>query len=261
MSVKKKFIGDFRDLIVYRRSQLFREDIYEIIDVMPSSERFIMKKELRKASSSVCANLAEGNGSFYYGREYEHFDIAFCKLAKCKAMLDLSFVQGYITEQQNNRLQDNAKEISRMINALMKRIERYLTNKVEPYNDCPDKKSNLINLEATIWRAKLFQKAITNMAKSLPDYEDENVVDQVSRAVSSVYANLTKSKGVISDKRVQELSYANGSISEVRSFLDIVVVENYITKAEYHSLDEEAGIIHSALIEQMEQINIRLKEI
>ncbi|MEC1157820.1 four helix bundle protein [Cytobacillus horneckiae] len=261
MSVKKQYIGNFRDLIVYRKSQLFRKDVYAIIKIMPTSERFIMKKELYKASSSLCANLAEGNGSFYYGREYEHFDIALCKLAKCKALLDLSFVQGYITEQQNNRLQDNAKEISRMINALMKRIERYLTNKVEPYNDCSDKESKLSNLEATIWRVKLLQKSITNMVNALPNYEADNVVDQVSRAVSSVYANLTKSKGVISDKRVQELSYANGSISEVRSFLDIVVMENYITMEEYRSLDEDAGIIHSALIEQMEQINIRLKEI
>lgn len=258
MAVKKKFIGDFRDLIVYRKSQLFREDIYEIIDAMPSSDRFIMKKELRKSSSSVCANLAEGNGSFYYGREYEHFDIACCKLVKCKALLDLSYVQGYITEQQNNRLQDNVKEISRMINALMMRIERYLINKVEPYNDCSDKESNLSNLEATIGRAELFQKAITNLVKALPDYEADNVVDQVSRAVSSIYGNLTKSKGVISDKRFQELSYGSGSISEVRSFLDIVVMEKYITRGEYRSLDEEAGIIQSALIEEMKQINVQL---
>lgn len=262
MSVKKKNVGNIRDLIVYRKTLLFRKDIYAIIKTMPSSEWFIMKNDLRKASCAVCANLTEGNASFYYGREYEHFDIALCKLVKCQALLDIGFSQDFVKEEEYNRLQENAKEIARMISALMKRKKHSVNNEVEPTSTgtFSTQFTESTILDSTIYeKAKLFQDAIKNMVGKLPEEESDNVVDQIVRAVSSVYENLIKSKGIISDKRFQELDYSLGSISEVRSFLDISVMEKFITKEEYLRKDEDAGIIQSVLIDQMEELNKRLK--
>lgn len=66
----------------------------------------------------------------------------------------------------------------------------------------------------------------------------------------SLYENLVKSKVVISDGRFQQkLNYSLGSLSEVRSFLDICVMENYLIREEYLILDKEAGEIQEMLIE------------
>ncbi|MBT2694621.1 four helix bundle protein [Bacillus sp. ISL-55] len=260
MATKKEYVGNFRELIAYKKALLFRRDVYTIIKTIPSSESYI-KNGMRKASCAVLENLAEGNGNFYYGREYEHFDIALCKLAKYQALLDLSSMQGYVTKENNNRLQDNAKEIARIISALMKRIEHFQSTNVETHIHYSIKDVGFSPLETTIERVKIFQRTIGNMVRTLPDFEVDNIVDQLNRAVSSVYNNLVKSKGVISNGRFQELNYALGSISEICCFLEISFMENYISKSDYRSLDEEAEIIRTAIIKEMKRINYQLKEV
>ncbi|MEC1759889.1 four helix bundle protein [Schinkia azotoformans] len=259
MPTKKEYVGNFRDLIAYQKALLFRKEIYEIVKTIPCSERFIMN-ELRKASCSICANLAEGNGNYYYGREFEHFDIALCKLVKCQSILDLVFSMGYVEEEKYNRLQDSAKEIARIIHALMNRIEGYCTSEVDLRKDCSNKITNVTNTETPIEEAKKFQKEIINMVRTLPEEESCNLVDQMNRAVSSIYENLIKSIGVISDRRFQELNYSIGSVSEVRSFLDICVTENFITIEEFCDFDEEADYVQTALIIEMQEITNQLKE-
>lgn len=253
MSVKKKYVGNFRDLIVYRKSLIFRKDIYTLTTMMPYSERGIINA-LKKASCSACANLAEGSGNYYYGREYEHFDIAVCMLAKIQALLDFAFLQENAEKGLYDKLQNDSNEIVRMIRALMERIEGFLTNESLEYKGYPIKEVNSANLESIIERVKLFQRAIASMVKTLPDGETGNIVDQLKRAVSSVYENLIKPTN-ISDNRFKELNSSLGSLAEVRSFLDISVMENFITKEEYLKLDEEAGIIYFSLIDQMKELS------
>ena len=170
-------------------------------------------------------------------------------------------MQGYVTEEINNRLQNNANEIVRIISALMKRIEHFQSTNVETHIDYLIKDMSFTPLENTIERVEIFQRDIWNMVRTLPDYEVDNLVDQLNRSVNSVLQNLIKSKGVNSNRRFQELNYSLGSISEVRAFLDISVMEKYITLAEYRKFDEEAGLIQSVLIAQMNQLNYQLKEV
>ncbi|WP_442598173.1 four helix bundle protein [Neobacillus sp. D3-1R] len=258
MSIRKEYVGNFRDLIAYQKALLFVQGIYTLIKIVPSPERFIMNA-LRKASCAVVANTAEGNGNYYYGREYDHLDIAICMLAKCQSLLDILYIQGKLTREKYNRLQDGAEEISRIIGALMKRIEPYLSTDVEASVCYPMKEAKSTNQEATIGKAKVFRDAIKRMVGKLPEEESSNLVDQLIRAIDSFYENLIKSNGVVSDRRFQDLNYSLGSLSEVRSFLDISVMENYITLVEYQRLDKEAGIIQSGLIELMTRLNYKLR--
>jgi four helix bundle protein len=258
MPVKKKYVGNVRDLIVYRKALTFRKNIYALVRTLPPSEQNIIGNNLMKGCCAVVANLAEGNVNFYYRREYEHFDIALCKITKCRALLDLLFLlQGSINKESYDRINNNAKEIVRLIITLMKRIERCLTNETEPIaNYRPIQTHNPTNLESVIYeKALLFMESIKKMVGKLPLVEIDNVFDQIVRASSSVYENLVKSKDTISAQRFADLNISLGSIAEVESFLDISVMENYISKMEYQSLSEEAGDIQSMLIEMMNRID------
>jgi four helix bundle protein len=252
MSAIKEYVGNFRDLIVYKKALLLRKEIYTMIKTLPSSDRFI-KNSLKKASCAVVANIAEGNGNYYYGREYDHLDIAMCKLEKCQSLIYILFIQGKVVSEKYNRIQAHVIEIARMISALMRKIEPYLSTEFKPVSRCSISMNKITSQEDSIDRAKVFRDAIKKMAGKLPDEESSNVVDQLNRAVCSVYETLIKSNGVISGRRFQVLNYSIGSLSEVRSFLDISVMENFITLEEYKRLDGEAEIIYSGLIELMTQ--------
>jgi len=57
---RKRDIRHFRDLEVYRRAFDAAMRIYSITKVFPKEERFSLVDQIRKASRSVCSNLAEG---------------------------------------------------------------------------------------------------------------------------------------------------------------------------------------------------------
>jgi hypothetical protein len=57
---RKKSLRHFRDLEVYRRAFDAAMQIFEVTKKFPPEERFSMVDQIRRSSSSVCANLAEG---------------------------------------------------------------------------------------------------------------------------------------------------------------------------------------------------------
>ena len=57
---RKTDIRHFRDLEVYRRAFNAAMRIYEITRDFPVEERFSLVDQIRRASRSVCSNLAEG---------------------------------------------------------------------------------------------------------------------------------------------------------------------------------------------------------
>lgn len=185
MPMKKEYVENFRDLIAYKKALIFRKEMYTRINSTPSSEEFLIDS-MRKASCAIIANLAEGNVNYYYEREYQHYDIAQCKLAKCRSLLDLVYLKGYVKEEKYSKLQESSHEITRIIHALMKRSERFLTDAVESNNDYTIKNKNYPNLEATIERVKEYQKVINNMVRTLPDEEKNCVCDQLHRAVKFI---------------------------------------------------------------------------
>lgn len=57
---RKSNIRHFRDLDVYRRAFDAAMKIFELTKTFPSDERFSMVDQMRRASRSVCSNIAEG---------------------------------------------------------------------------------------------------------------------------------------------------------------------------------------------------------
>jgi four helix bundle protein len=258
MTVKKKYLKDIQDLIVYRKSLIYRKRMYSILESIPSSYEF-MKADIRKASCALCSNLAEGNGNYYYEREYHHYDIGLCKLAKSQSLLNLLFELGFLREQMYINLQDSGLEIRRMIIGLMEEIEELPINKNESNETTPFPQSlNLIEGDTTIFQKVLqFQGRIANMVKKLPyEIEYDNLIDQIVRSSKSIYENLLRIKDLSSQgKKIYYLSVAIASAVETKSWLDISRMENYITKIEYQSLNNEVRKIQMKLIQMINHIN------
>ena len=92
--------GKFEDLEVWQESQNLAVMIYGAVKKFPADEKFGLVDQLRRASSSVSANIAEG-----YGRDgradTQHFlAIAVGSLLETKSFLYLANRLGYIDEQE-----------------------------------------------------------------------------------------------------------------------------------------------------------------
>ena len=105
MSVKS-----LETLEVWRKSKGFSLRVYrEVLLLLPSEEKWNLSQQLRRSSSSIPANIAEG-----YGRFYDQETIRFCYIARgsleeALSHLVLCFELKYIPNELFNSLEQDGE--------------------------------------------------------------------------------------------------------------------------------------------------------
>ena len=113
---------DFRNLSVWQRARRLTKSVYEMTADYPGSEEFGLKSQMRRATVSICSNIAEGCGR-RGDREFRRFlDVAMgsaCEL-ECETILsfDLAFITGALQEE----ILDTIIQIKRMLGGLLSRL-------------------------------------------------------------------------------------------------------------------------------------------
>ena len=117
-------IKSFRDLNVWQLSMRLVEDIYGIVKKFPADERFGLSLQLRKAGVSIPSNIAEG---FNYGttrRYIHHLRIGCGSEGELQTQLELSERLKFASASDVQRALNNASEVGRMLNGLIKSLEQ-----------------------------------------------------------------------------------------------------------------------------------------
>jgi four helix bundle protein len=73
-------VRDFTDLQVWQLARELRQQVYALCTGFPSDERFTLTQQLRRATISVTATIAEGFERYSYQE-----NIQFCRLARGSA--------------------------------------------------------------------------------------------------------------------------------------------------------------------------------
>lgn len=124
--MKKQSIGDFRELHVYKKALVFNKKMNNLIKTFPTYEKNNLSDQLRRASTSVCANIAEGVSNFYYGKEYDRLNSAIGSLSECRSFLDISRMLDYITQDEYKTFDELAEEVLKMLITLANRTEKLM---------------------------------------------------------------------------------------------------------------------------------------
>ena len=115
----------FYELDVYKSCRSFRIKVSQIVrNRFPKSEQFLLSSQLLDASRSVTANIAEGNGRFYY-KENMHF----CRIAR--GSLNESFEhlmcahdESYVDATILKEMQLEYKDCLKLLNAYISYLKR-----------------------------------------------------------------------------------------------------------------------------------------
>ena len=117
---------DFRKLKVWEKAHLFTLTVYKVTKMFPSDERFGLTSQLRRATSSIPANIAEGcsrTGS----KELRRFlDIAMGSASEVEYHLILARDLDYLDEWEP--LNSSIVEIKRMLAAFIKKLRSETKN-------------------------------------------------------------------------------------------------------------------------------------
>jgi four helix bundle protein len=112
----------FENLIVYQKSVDFADSVCALTNQFQRGF-FFLADQLNRASLSISANIAEGNGRFTKAERRHFFGIARGSLQECVPLLELAKRRSLITEETNIRLRGNLEEIAKMLSGLINGLE------------------------------------------------------------------------------------------------------------------------------------------
>lgn len=113
----------YHNLLVWKKAHEYTLEVYKITKQYPKDELFGIVSQLRRASSSVPANIVEGSAR-RTDKEFCQFLIqARGSLVETQYFLELSKDLNYITEDDLNRLNKLSIEVAKMLNSFITKIK------------------------------------------------------------------------------------------------------------------------------------------
>ncbi len=112
------FAFRFENLIVWQKSRLFVTQIYSITSRFPESEKFCLTNQIRRASVSITANIAEGSGRTSKKDQAHFTQLSYSSLMEVLSHIYIAFDLGFISKGTLDKIKTNARELSAMLNAL-----------------------------------------------------------------------------------------------------------------------------------------------
>ena len=109
----------YRKLFVWQKARILTSDMYRITEGFPSHEKFGLTSQMRRAATSICANIAEGQGRLTKG-EFRHFlGIARGSLLELETHLAIAFDLGFLTSQQYRTADEHCYAVLGLLNRLI----------------------------------------------------------------------------------------------------------------------------------------------
>ena len=117
-------IQSHRDLVVWQKSMDLAVAAYRLTAKFPGEERYGMIGQIRRASASVPANIAEGYGRESPGAYAQQLRVSQGSLKEFETHLELAHRVGLVGGEEFQPLMSLADEIGRMLRSLIRAIER-----------------------------------------------------------------------------------------------------------------------------------------
>lgn len=112
-------MGNFKELLVWKKSIELVTEIYEITATFPSEEKFGLVSQIRRAAVSIPSNIAEGNSRRSSADYIQFLKIARGSGAEVETQIIISKNLGFIEEAKCEELTLKITEIMKMINGLI----------------------------------------------------------------------------------------------------------------------------------------------
>jgi four helix bundle protein len=113
----------FRDLLVWQKSMQLARDVYHYTSTFPKSEMFGLVSQMRRAAVSVPSNIAEGHGRLSDRMLRVFLAQARGSLFELETQTELARDLELLQALDADRLLEQASEISRMLNGLIRVLE------------------------------------------------------------------------------------------------------------------------------------------
>ncbi len=119
-------LKSFRELDAWKKAHELALSIYSVTGSFPQEERFGLVSQLRRAGSSVPANIAEGFGRRSTKDFIRYLEIASGSLEETRYFLVLSRDLGYLNGRDYSWLDEACNEVGRLLGGLSQSLRKRL---------------------------------------------------------------------------------------------------------------------------------------
>jgi len=116
-------LKSFRELQVWEKAHALALDIYRVMNTFPDRERFGIGAQLRRAATSIPANIAEGFGRRTTKELLQSLTISNGSLEETRYFLILSSDLHYMSTDDYDRLDRQCNSIAQMLSALARSLK------------------------------------------------------------------------------------------------------------------------------------------
>jgi four helix bundle protein len=121
-------LNSFRDLIVWQKAMDLAVRCYDVSRRMRRDEQSVLGYQIRKCAVSIPSNVAEGKARQSTAIYTNHLWIAHGSGAELETQLELGSRVKVVSEQEAAALISDTQEIGRMLQGLVKSLERSVEN-------------------------------------------------------------------------------------------------------------------------------------
>ncbi|HKX83367.1 MAG TPA: four helix bundle protein [Pyrinomonadaceae bacterium] len=114
---------DFRNLAVWEKAHLLTLSVYTVTKNLPKEELFALTSQLRRASSSIPANIAEGCGRSTDADFSRFLQIAFGSACEVEYHLILARDLNYLTDDVHASVNHELLSVKKMLASLISKIK------------------------------------------------------------------------------------------------------------------------------------------
>ena len=115
---------DFKNLKVWQKAISFAELIYQYSGRFPTSERFGLTSQIRRAVISISANIAEGSGKSTKTDFIRFLHISYGSVKEVENYIILASRLKYLNGSQVEEADTRCQEVSKMIFSFIRVLKR-----------------------------------------------------------------------------------------------------------------------------------------
>ena len=113
----------FEKLKVCQAARALVKDVYVLQNSFPKEEKYALGDQVRRAATSITANLAEGSGRQSVKEKIHFIEIAFGSMTEVFCELQTACDLHYIEVAQLDALRPQFAEVTKMLSGLKKSFE------------------------------------------------------------------------------------------------------------------------------------------
>ena len=122
-------IKSFTDLNVWREGHKLVLMVYKLTKLFPKSETYLLVDQMRRAASSITANIAEGFGRQTYKEKLQFYYLAQGSLSELKNFLLIARDVGYLKDDDFNVLVEQANLTHKLLQGFLQKTKTFINLK------------------------------------------------------------------------------------------------------------------------------------